>query len=182
MSIVIACATKERVVMKSDGREVDSQDHIVSEHCPKMQRLTDECAIGYTGTKQFCEYVIERFNHLCVQNNPISSIRSLQKIILDTHYNEPCAFILTGILNQCVYMFAMSHEDNYKIQNKSPYTEPTSIITISAIGCDEVNTLHFVDYYDTSLSIEMNMNNYIRMIASINTHVNDAIKTIKFRI
>lgn len=184
MSIVIAYANQERAVIKSDGRELDLNGNIVSEDSKKIQTLSDECIIGYTGNKQYCEGAIECFKQNIKHSNPLDDIFVLQSILQKTFdMTGTSNFIIVGKHSGKIILLYLSYQDRYSsFVDKSPYKEPRSIYTGIVSGVDDIESIDFVDLYDNSKSLEANMNDYIRYIASLNNHVNDHICTRKLRI
>lgn len=186
MSIVIACATNNRVVIKSDGREIDAvTKQVVSEDSEKIRQITPECYIGYTGSKQFCEYALDCFVEALDHQNPFENIQILQELTKGMCECKPndCNFIIAGKLQDKIILWTLSGKDAFEsITDKSP-TQGLDEIKQIAIGSRRMEgAIDFANMYNQDMSIESNMNDYIRYAATISEDINDHISTRKVRI
>lgn len=185
MSIVIAYANMNRVIIKCDGRECDvTTNKVVSEDTLKIWEVGKNCLIGYTGIKQYCEKAIELFEQEIKMKNPLLCIKVFQKILQILYNFQPfkAYFIITGNFNGRIVLWHLSSDDIFKnIGDKSPSIEKPN--TYVVIGSDEISqAIYFEHIYDNKLTPENNMNNYIRYISTISQSVNDHITTKKIRI
>lgn len=186
MSIVIAYASIDHIIIKCDGRECDTDTNkIVSEGTIKIRNIGKNCLIGYTGIKQYCECAVELFKTVLNGKDPFLNIKIFQDLLLNS-YNETnkfkAYFIITGIYNNKIVLWYLSSENGFKnIENNSPSIEcPEKYVTI---GSKEINTaIQFCDFYNNSLTIENNMNNYIKYISSLSYSVNDHITTKEIKL
>lgn len=186
MSIVIACATNNRVVIKSDGREIDAvTKQVVSEDSEKIRQITTECYIGYTGSKQFCEYALDCFAEALDHQNPFENIQILQELIKGMCESKPndCNFIIAGKWQNKIILWVLSGSDAFdNITDESP-TQGLDEIKQVAVGSRQMEgAANFTDMYNRDVSIESNMNDYIRYAATISEDINDHISTRKVRI
>lgn len=175
MSIVIAVATDNRIILKTDGREFSVHDRsIVSENCPKSVKLSDKIMIGYTGNKQICEALIEdikeKYNTNKLQNadDVINYMENNFELIKLSYLS--CQFILCYIDQGQPYIVSWNSEENFirDVKGANSY---------SILGTKIIQEIPFD--YNPELSAESNMNNHIRKIAILDNSVNTNIVTTK---
>lgn len=186
MSIVMACATPTRVVVKCDGREIDpSSNKIISEDTIKFAQITPECIIGYTGNKQFCEECVNRFKRSIETYNPFDNIDLFQDILAIQSYKiHTESDFITGKWNNKIILWALTYRNTYSsLIDQSPGDKETSLPSYIIIGSKEMGNLDgFETHYQAEKSIELNMNNYIRYVSGILFNINDHITTCKIRV
>lgn len=187
MSIVIAFATQDRIIVKCDGRELDNKTHnIVSEDTIKYFQITPNCIIGYTGCKNICEQIVSHIaNNISVDKNiePDSIIKLLQ-IIAQNNYQSlhNSAFLVAGIRYKnnetSSVILGISYQDKYTqiVESIPTNYEPAQI----TIGSDYIDKIKMK--FNQQKSIESNMNDYIREIAKHDNSVNDHISTAKIKL
>lgn len=183
MSIVLAMSTDDRVIVKSDGREMNN-GKIVNEDICKHDKITHNCIIGYTGVKYACIEMVKFIKSKLNFNDTVDA----EKVILQVQkeavsnidkYSE-CAFIVAGF----------SKRLNKPIICGVSYTDKFSTIRLSyndnkqygylAIGAVNNKLCEFL--FDDTQTIEDNMDNYIKTISKLNHTVNDHISTNKLTI
>lgn len=185
VSIVIAYANQNRTIVKCDGRECDTNtNRIVCEDTIKIKSIGNNCLIGYTGVKQYCEKVVEIFNVSLNKQDPFVNIKIFQALLQRSYKNRKyrAYFIITGNYNGKIVLWYLSWENGFaSIDDNSPTSEyPEKYVVI---GSKEIETaVPFDNFFNSSLTIEANMNNYIRYIATLSHEVNDHIKTMKIKI
>lgn len=73
MSFVIGFAYGKQIIIKSDGRVIDSSEtNIVNESYNKTRRISDSLICGFTGNKSLCE---------CIYNDFLSATESIHNNI-----------------------------------------------------------------------------------------------------
>ena len=180
MSIVLAMSTDDRVIIKSDGREMNN-GKIVNEDTCKHDKITHNCIIGYTGVKYACIEMVKFIKSKLNFNNTVDA----EKIILQVQkeavsnidkYSE-CAFIVAGLskrLNKPI-ICGVSYTDKFSMV-RSSYCNNKKYGFL-AIGVADTQLL-----FDDTQTIEDNMDNYIKTISKLNHTVNDHISTDKLTI
>lgn len=185
MSLIITCATQNRVVVKCDGRARDGEtDEIISEDIVKFKRINENCIIGHGGELNFCELTIDAFIKLLGEGNPFEHINIFQYILQNTTIDEYLGdFIVTGKNNGKIILWSLGYKDNYSTITDNSPTDNTHIAESVVLGCKEIDdTWGFWEMYDKEISLETNMNAYIRRISLISPSVNDHISTAKISI
>lgn len=184
MSVVLAVATQERIIVKSDGRERDADTRqIISEDLHKFAKVSLNCIVGYTGTKYVGQQITDEIIRVIPENAKIEpdSVAKLIQRICQNNLKEcyGCAFVVAGISYQLQkpILYGVSYTDNFLNINNSFYQNniPGSIF----IGSEWINKTEFI--MNNERSLESNMNDYIKLIAANDDCVNDHISTIKLR-
>jgi hypothetical protein len=193
MSIVIAVATLDRVIVKSDGLERFAESkEVKSQNCKKFVYVNPNCIIGFTGLKHLCDLIIDeylkRVRDANINVNDLTvSIISNQICMLAkninhfNHLNENNAYVIAGIEDNKVVLYGFSNKNGYELINSSPSEgEPLKYLVL---GSDIQNScIPFSKFYDSKKSIESNINDYIRYISTVDPSVNDYIFTSKLKI
>lgn len=177
MSIVIAVATTDKIIMKSDGREIDSQTkQIVDENSTKMKQICDNAIIGYTGDKQACDAFVETVisnikQPICDPTFLINIINPLLQIY--KLLNIKIAVVLGIIYNHQCQMFYWTSREQYKMSSIIPMRGGAQFI----ISGSENNNLDFKEFYKGDDYLEDSMDEYIIKISKIDSSVNSNIET-----
>ena len=177
MSIVIAVATTDKIIIKSDGREIDSQTkQVVDEHSTKMKQICDNAIIGYTGDKQACDAFVSAVMNYVTQ--PIYEPKYIITIIeqlmqICKQFNTKLNIILGIIYNKNSSIYTWSYMDGYKIHKDNAIKDG---VVYSISYCDD-NNLNFEDYYNRLINVETCMDRYIVAVSKIDSSVNRNIET-----
>jgi hypothetical protein len=187
MSIVIAVANMSRVVVKSDGMVQDNitGEMIANDH-EKMVNLNDNCIVGYGGTLEKCELVLNEYKKLAMESGVDLSTLKPTTVIYDlcelskviNSDSSQISFLVAGRENNTIILYGFTSDDGYVIYNFSP--DDNNHIKYITFGSDiQKNAVQYPKYYSVNHSIESSMNDYIRFISKIDESVNDHIFTRK---
>lgn len=185
MGIVIAVATYNRVVVKSDGF-IEDKNHNCYEDYEKMYLLNEQCMIGTLGSKELCENLINEYKNLALSQNidlttlqPTTVIYDLCELLkVMNEENEDISIFVTGKEKDNIVLFGFTSYDNYEIYNFSPDDEKSTKYIVFGSEIQKKG-MDFSKFYRADVSIETTMNNYIRYVKSIDSNVNDHIFTRK---
>lgn len=187
MSFVIAVANMSRVVVKCDGLDRDIETgEINSQDYERIVSLNPNCIIGYTGSKELCEAIIDEYKRLASESNvdmnnlkPTTITYDLCELskAMNTN-NQEISFLVTGCENDRIVLFGLASKDEYELYNYSPVDE--NYIKYITLGSDALNgVIQFSNYYHGGNPIESTMNKYIKYISTLDPSVNDCIFTKK---
>lgn len=189
MSIVIAVASMNRVVVKSDGRTLDFEtNEAISEDYEHVLFLNDDCIIGYIGMIDDCEFVIKEYQRLAEESNidlstlkPTTVIYDLCELAKEINGEDSkVSFLVAGKENGRILLLGFTSADRFEINNFSPEDEEE--IKYITLGSDiQKKAVQFPAYHRADKAIETTMNDYIRYIATIDAGVNNHIYTKKIK-
>lgn len=188
MSIVMAVANMNRVVVKCDGTALDFEtSEITSEDYEKILFLNDDCIVGYIGMIEDCEFIINEYRKLAEDSNvdintlkPTTVIYDLCELAKGIE-DSKVSFLVAGRENDRILLFGFTSADQYEINNFSPEDEEE--IKYITLGSDiQKNAVQYPMYHRAEMAIETTMNDYIRYIATIDAGVNSHIFTKKLKI
>lgn len=189
MSIVIACANKNRVVIKCDGRELSEHGAIISEEQTWFSQLSDQCFVGYAGDKIICDMLLIALKQQLQANesneNDIHNTALVLQTLLQStsETTDDCSFIIAGISQGTTQLYGLSYQDHFQTLLEKTPSEEDVICENLIIGPPYLTKAEpFNKMYDAKKSIESNMNNYIRYIGSKDRAVNDNIQTGKAKL
>lgn len=172
MSIIIAIAEKNRIIVKSDGRECDLQKNIISEKHPKIVKLnTHNTVIGFTGSTHSRAMVV---NHLIslygdkIDSPPQNIFDSARKYCIKKNISETLTMIVASTDNNTLFLKQFSTDYSYKeidcLNNKLP---------VLALAGDIIIPF---DSYNPD-NPEQSMNDYIIETSKLTNTVNKNIYT-----
>lgn len=175
MSLIFAAAINHnKIIIKSDGREVDANYNVISENSPKIMKMSEDLIIGFTGNTQYRAHIM---THLLVYfhdkgiwtpelcfNEALSCAKRW--------YDKPtgCTIIIAGKNKNGLFLRGISSDLN----SMDFLNQPLPAIAI--LGAVE-QELSFDAMYDRTLSFEENMNTYIIKTSEIGSTVNSQIFT-----
>lgn len=188
MSIVIAVATMNKVIIKCDGRERDAVDHhIISEEFQKIRIINAHHVIGYTGDVQFIYHsLIQFFRSLETigftrdkltprffsESLSMAFARDIEHI---NQNNIKANFVSAGVENNKIVLYSFCTGTNGNVEYLSPSPQkPVTFCTLTSSKAAKAISLETFCKLDFS---ENKLNDYIKYIASIDDSVNTNIFT-----
>lgn len=189
MSIVLAVATSEVVVLKSDGRERAHSGEIINENLQKFSIVGRQCAIGYTGSVSLIKAVLDKASEKSKEYDytfDTLTVTALSKIcqrilieskdVINTFDSPSINLVFVGLEDGKIIVKSLGTGNNYELADATP-TSSNSFRYCSLTSYAADDAIQFNAFYDTNKSLIDNMDNYIKYIATIDDSVNTNIST-----
>lgn len=189
MGMILAVANMERVVLKADGyKKVYDADKYVDDY-ERIIVFNENCMIGFTGFDEMAKMLIGEYIRMANEANVDISTLAATTVVYDlcefakevNKENAELSMIVAGKQEGNIVLFAFSSMDQYEINNFSP--EDDKNIKYITLGADRsLQPMDYGKFYRPVEPIETTMNNYIRYMGSIDSKINDHIKTKKINL
>lgn len=139
MSYVQCIVTTKMVLMSSDGRVSDG-DKVLDENYKKIRRLNNNVLIGFAGSKEYCEKVVDSIKEKDADIDTLfEMVVKLCKKYFSHEIGVKGQFIIAGKSKSGELGFRTIHtKNNFETDSKKPQTE--SEICFCVASPDEVNS------------------------------------------
>lgn len=186
MSIVLAVASMERVVLKADGYKLAYGTGVLVEDFERVVQFNDNCIIGFTGFDEMAKMIIGEYIKMANQEGvdinslvPTTIVYDLSEFAKSINKDKhELSMIVAGKQEDMIVLFGFSSTYDYEINNFSP-EDPYNVKYITIGAKRELNPMDYSKFHRGGEPLESVMNNYIRYMSSIDDEVNDHIKTRK---
>ena len=170
MSIVLVCATAKEITMKSDGRAMNN-GVVVAEDIKKIDRLTNNCLVGFTGNLNFCRRVVASYKDFANTQDILEILDDfkdhLQRVYPGSQYSSQ--FCIGGFHNNKPLLCAI--EPPY---DKWVYTQIILPVNPLKMGDPRLSVFSFEPRF---AKYKKSMDVYIRYVSKHIESINDNIFT-----
>ena len=170
MSIIIAIATNNRIIIKSDGRELDPYGNIISENSQKILRI-GKTVIGFTGFTsergKIMRHLVSLYGET-LNGSPQSLYESARNFCKNGNTSGTITMIVASTQNHKLFLKQFCNMDGFSVHNCL-----TSSLPVVALAGDIVIPFNTYTPYD----IESGMNQYIVQTSNIQKTVEKNIFT-----
>lgn len=197
MSLVLVAATNDVAIMKSEGRQCGRDGSILSEEFVKFSVLGDQCIVGYTGSVELINSVLNKAMDTCklwgytketltvtafcevcekIFQMNVEAISNILEVPND--FRRVVNLVMMGMENGKIVIKTIGSGTGHQLVDASP-ADNGMLRHISFLPPESMDAVKFDVFYDRTRTLQQNMDDYIRHIAtndpSINTNIYTAI-------
>lgn len=191
MSLVLAVATKNFAVLKSDGRGISSvTGKITSEDIHKLSLVGKHCVIGYTGIGEAVSRIINKATLLCNERGytpDTITATVLSEICRETMESEreyiysfdgsSVNLVIAGVEDNAIIAKAIGYGTDLKLMDFTPKPHQ-EFLCCSLASPRAKHAKKFQDFPSSMKHLLEDMDRYIKYIASVDDSVNTNIATV----